>query len=288
MQCHPIGVVPKKDSRKWRTILHLSYPEGDSINDFISKADYTLYYVTVDSAISIIKTLGRGGWLSKVDIESAFRIIPLHPSQWHLLEISWNGKFYFDKRLTIGGRSSPFEFDKLPTALEWICRYKCLIEYILHLLDDFLTIEPPGDTPTALGTLKLVSHQLGVPLAPHKCVGPTHCLEFLGIILDTLQMEARLSPTKIQKLMNLVTSFRRRKKYTKRELLSLIGSFSFAARVVVPGRTFLSRMIRLSCTVKCLDHFIYLNRGFRDDLDLWENFLQEWNGKSFFWKTSLP
>ena len=70
------------------------------------------------SAISIIKTLGRGAWLSKVDIESAFRIIPLHPSQWHLLGMSWNGQFYFDKRLTMGERSSPFEFDKLPTALE--------------------------------------------------------------------------------------------------------------------------------------------------------------------------
>ena len=87
--------------------------------------------------------------------------------------------------------------------------------------------------------------------------------------------------------MNLVTSFRRRKKCTKRELLSLIGSFTFAARVVVPSRTFLSRMIRLSCTVKCLDHFIYLNRGFRDDLDLWEKFLQGWNGKSFFLEDQL-
>ena len=87
--------------------------------------------------------------------------------------------------------------------------------------------------------------------------------------------------------MNLVTSFRRRKRCTKRELLSLIGSFTFAARVVVPGRTFLSCMIRLSCTVKCLDHFIYLNRGFRDDLDLWEKFLQGWNGKSFFLEDQL-
>ena len=150
----------------------------------------------------------------------------------------------------------------------------CLIEYILHILDDFLTIEPPWDTPTALGILKLVFHQLGIPLASHKCVGPTHCLEFLGITLDTLQMEVHLSPTKIQKLMSLVTSFRRRKKCTKRELLSLIGSFSFAARVVVPGWTFLSRMICLSCTVKRLDHFIYLNKGFRDDLDFWEKFLE--------------
>ena len=46
-------------------------------------------------------------------------------------------------------------------------------------------------------------------------------------------------------------------------------------------------MIRLSCTVKHLDHFIYLNRGFRDDLDLWEKFLQGWNGKSFFLEDQL-
>ena len=26
MQCHPIGVVPKKEAGKFRTILHLSYP----------------------------------------------------------------------------------------------------------------------------------------------------------------------------------------------------------------------------------------------------------------------
>ena len=117
MQCHSIGVLPKKDPKKWCTILHLSYTEGDSINDFIPKADYTLHYVTVDTAISIINTLGQGAWLSKVDIESAFCIIPLHPSQWHLLGMTWDGKFYFDKRLTMGGRSSSFEFNKLPLQL---------------------------------------------------------------------------------------------------------------------------------------------------------------------------
>ena len=124
-------------------------------------------------------------------------------------------------------------------------------------------------------------------------------MEFLGITLDTLQMKADLPPppppppthththTKLQKLMNLVTSLHSRKKCTKRELLSLIGSFSFVARVVVPGRTFLSHTIHRSCTVKCLDHFMYLNKGFRDDLDLWEKFLQGCCGKSFFLEDQL-
>ena len=35
LQCHPVGVVPKKDSTEWHTIYHLSYPEGDSITDHI-------------------------------------------------------------------------------------------------------------------------------------------------------------------------------------------------------------------------------------------------------------
>ena len=82
--------------------------------------------------------------------------------------------------------------------------------------------------------------RLGVPLVDHKCVGPTTCLELVGIILDTLRMEARLSQEKISKLLNMVNHFVGRPKCTKKELLSLIGTFNFAARVVVPGRTFLS------------------------------------------------
>ena len=152
--------------------------------------------------------------------------------------MKWHHKFYFDKVLSMGGRSSCFHFNKLPTALEWICQHKCLIEYLIHLLDDFLAIESPDTVPTALATIKQVFKRLGVPLVDHKCVGPTTCLEFFGIILDTLRMEARLSQEKISKLLNMVDHFIGRPKCTKKELLSLIGTFNFAARVVVPGRTF--------------------------------------------------
>ena len=132
MQCHPIGVVPKKEPGKWRTILHLSYPEGDSVNDFIPKEDFSLSYVTVDTAIAINKKLGPGSLLSKVDIESTFRLIPVQASDWPLLGMKWHHKFYFDKVLSMGGRSSCFHFNKLPTALEWICQHKCLIEYLIQ------------------------------------------------------------------------------------------------------------------------------------------------------------
>ena len=282
MQCHPIGVVPKKEQGKFRTILHLSHPPGESINDFISKEDYSLHYITIDKAIAAIKRVGRGAWLSKLDIEAAFHIIPVHPSQWHLLGMKWEGQYYFDKVLSMGGRSSPCIFDSLSEAIEWICVTNYLIEILMHLLDDFLSVESPGAPPMALEKLKQIFARLGVPLAPNKLFGPVQVLEFLGIILDTKLMEARLSKEKVLRLQQLISANLGCKKCTKRELLSLIGSLSFATKVVVPRCPFLSRLIKLGCTVSQLDHHVHLNQGVREDLRMWSHFLQHWNGKSFF------
>ena len=89
LQCHPVGVVPKKHSPEWRTIYHLSYPEGDSINDYIPKDPYSLQYVRVDDAIRILQSLGQGSYMAKTDLKSAFRLIPIHPEDWNLLGIYW-------------------------------------------------------------------------------------------------------------------------------------------------------------------------------------------------------
>ena len=178
MQCHPIGVIPKKDQGKWHTILHLSYPDVDSVSFHIPKEIYFLHYVTVDKAISIIKQLGPGAWLGKVDIEEAFQIIPVHPDDWHLLGMHWEGQYYYDKRLSMGGHSSPYIFDQLPIALEWICRNKYLIQFLLHLLDDFLAVEDPSSTPRALSSLSPCLNIWGSPLHPTKLLVPPSAWNF--------------------------------------------------------------------------------------------------------------
>ena len=113
LQCHPVGVVPKKHSSEWRTIYHLSYPEGDSINDHIPKDPYSLQYVRVDDAIRILKSLGPGSFMAKTDLKSAFRLIPVHPDHWHLLGIHWQSQYYIDLYLPFGLRSAPFLFNQL-------------------------------------------------------------------------------------------------------------------------------------------------------------------------------
>ena len=98
------------------------------------------------------------------------------------------------KQLYWGENYSPKIFDTLSQALCWIATNNYGIQTIFHLLDDFLTVGPPnsciGERTIALPTL-LYGH-LYKPLAQHKCIGPTVCLEYLGIILDSSKMEAWL------------------------------------------------------------------------------------------------
>ena len=71
-----------------------------------------------------------------------------------------------------GGRSSPSIFESVSSAIEWICTTNYLIAVLVHLLDDFLSVEPPHKEPNALKLLTEVFERLGVRLVPHKIFGP--------------------------------------------------------------------------------------------------------------------
>jgi len=61
-----------------------------------------------------------------------------------------------------------------------------------------------------------IYHDLGVPLALEKVEGPSTTFPFLGIILDTTAMEDRLTHDKLEWICNLVSTWLKKKKATKR------------------------------------------------------------------------
>ena len=103
---------------------------------------------------------------------------------------------------------------------------------------------------------------LGIPLALEKVEGPSTVLEFLGILLDTMRMEARLPAGKLVRIQTAIQEGLRKKSATKREILSLGGLLQHAAKVVRPGRTFVSRMYSVAASVQELDYYTRLNVGF--------------------------
>ena len=113
--------------------------------------------------------------------------------------------------------------------------------WLRHYLDDFIIVGPPGlgvcgDT---LSVALDACSQLGEPVAAEKTVGPATVVTFLGVEVDTVEIELRLPLRKLEKLKELVALWRVRKGCRKRDLQPLAGYLSHACKVVRPVRRFL-------------------------------------------------
>ena len=276
------GVIPKKyQPGKWRIITDLSYPEGRSVNDAINPELCSMSYITVDQVAATALVLGRGAMIAKIDIKSAYRLIPVYPGDRKWLGMKWDNKIYVDGMLPFGLRSAPKIFNSVADAVEW-CVAREGVEHIFHYLDDFAVVGPP-DSDTCmlyLHKLKSICVELGIPLATEKQDGPTPVITLLGIIIDTTKGELRLPEDKLQRLLQAVSEWGKRKVCTRRELESLIGVLQHAATVIKPGRSFLGRVISLLSVARQQHHHIRLNAEFRADMTWWQMFATHWNGAS--------
>ena len=73
------GVIPKRNRPgKWRLIVDLSSPKHASVNCGIDPAVCSLRYSGIDDVVVLVKSLGRGCLLTKLDLQSVYRVIPVH------------------------------------------------------------------------------------------------------------------------------------------------------------------------------------------------------------------
>ena len=232
IQISRFGVIPKKQTGKWRLICDLSSPEGSSVNDGIPSEVCSLFYVKVDDAARAILALGTGALLAKVDIKSAYRIVPVHPEDRHLLGMQWQGQAFIECALPFGLRSVPKIFTAVADAAEWILT-SFGIRNLCHYLDDYLLMGPPQSQICKYNLDLLLStfFRLGIPIAEDKVEGPSTSLVFLGIEVDTVSGVLRLPAEKISELSLAIKSWLLRRTCTRQELQSLVGKLQHACKV---------------------------------------------------------
>ena len=74
-------------------------------------------------------------------MKSAYRNVPVHPDDRHLLGMEWKGDVFEDTVLPFGLRSAPIIFSAVAEALAHIIR-KRLPVWVDHYLDDFFLVGP--------------------------------------------------------------------------------------------------------------------------------------------------
>ena len=298
----PIGLVPKAENQT-RLIFHLSYnftkTNNLSINACTQRHFCTVKYNNLDHAVEnslrLIKSmLGKKTqiWYCKMDIKSAFRVLPLKPGVYWLLVMSAEhpvtGKWYFfiDKCLPFGHSISCALFQEVLDAVVFIFKYEVrrhventhLWVALTNYLDDFLFAALSRIRANGLmQQFLLLCSQIGLPVALEKTEWAVTVIIFLGVLLDSSRHMLGIPEDKRLRALNSLLGLIDRKKASVKELQSITGLLNFLNRAIHPGKVFTRRMYAKFSQIeeKKLKphHHIRLNAEFKEDCKVWVKFL---------------
>ena len=301
----PIGAVPKK-SGGLRVIHHLSFPHGgDSIN--ASVMEEYLPLGSFAQAARAVRKLGVLCWLIKLDVEAAYKQVPVRPEDWALLGFCWQGKFYYERVLPFGLRSSCRLWELFAAVLHFLCQHVLgvtVAHIVVHYVDDFLFVIQfqegvgPAAAQAMLDAALALCAELGIPMAGAKTEGPVHRLTFLGLELDvdTQELVARLPASRLKELELLMVEWQSKTRASVQQLQSLCGLLNFACAVVRPGRFYLRRIIAHTARIQAVQreqgvsarqghHAQWpLSAAVQEDVAWWQQFLPHWNGVSLLYQ----
>ena len=156
-------------------------------------------------------------------------MISIHPHDQHLLGVRWNDYCYVDRLFPFGLRSAPKIFSAVANGLQWILTQHG-ITHILHYL--IFVAASMGQAMRQKHTLVSNFQCLGVPLEQSKLVGPSTCLTFLGIEVNTKALLLHLPQEKLAQLKQDLSHCILRKTINKRELQTLTGLLQFATKAI--------------------------------------------------------
>eukprot|EP00808_Paulinella_micropora_P006852 g52088.t1 len=188
-----IGTV-SKDGGSMRLTLDLSAGGDLATNEGTPKLfsrfpDYaSIAQSLIGSFRSVSGRLGEGvaAWLIKLDVASAFRLVPVRKADLHLALFEWGGRFACPLR-TFGGRASPGIWERYGFLFELlIALWAPDGTEIVRWVDDFLLICVCSAcrAQALVSLVRFLGERYGFPQKVEKLLGPCHRLESIGWEFD--------------------------------------------------------------------------------------------------------
>lgn len=78
-------------------ITKLTYPFGESVNDYIDRQFCSVNYFSFDNAINVIQTKEQKALMAKMHISSDFRRLPISPRDFCPLNFKFYKSYYIYK-----------------------------------------------------------------------------------------------------------------------------------------------------------------------------------------------
>ena len=269
--------MPKTGSIVPHPITDCSRPLYDPLNSYIVAERFS--FDSIETAVSLSTP---NCYYSIADIKSAYRHVPIFPPHRQLQGIRWSfdGKheeFFVDNFLCFGLSHAPSIFDKLSCSITRMMR--SFGHKIISYLDDFLVIADSRELCSkAQQDLISLLHSLGFEVKWDKVVGPSQRVQFLGLIIDSVQQRIELPKDKLLRLAGLAECFSQRRTVKRRDLEVLVGHMTFASKAIYGARTFTRLFIDAVNSVVSQSHYVTLSKSLKQELMWWHHFASDLNG----------
>lgn len=190
-------------SNKIRPIFHLSAPtkQATSVNDSLDPLLKTVTYITFLQIVQFIHNLGKNSLIWVADMKDAYMHVPVHPSDWRYLGLTWYQKTYFLTCLPFGLSSSCRIYENCGDILIWalsLLAPTLFSKHTHHYLDDFFGGHTnPTTAHSQYQAFLHLCQKLGFTVKTKKCHKPSTTQQILGWIYNTKTLKVYAPLTKI-------------------------------------------------------------------------------------------
>ena len=218
--------------------------------------------------------------LYKEDLNRAFHQLFADPQSISLLGYKWRGKLYFDCVMMMGCRIAPYICQRTTDIATYIQANRGF--FLLNYVDDFIGAEYHSRVLQAHRSLTNVIDRVGLIRSEKKLVKPTHCIEFIGNLVDTVTMTVGIIPSRQAEIVKELEVWRTRRQCSRGQLESLVGKLQFISNCVKSGRLFIFRLLEQLCHMK-RGKLYNLSAEARRDIKWWYLFVPQFDGTSVLW-----
>ena len=223
-----IFTVPKKNG-DLRLVINLK-----DLNQFLA-----FHHFKMESFQTAKDLIQEGDWMIKLDLKEAYHSVPVTPDHQRYLAFLWDGKCYVYCVLPFGLGPAPRVFTKITKPILVHIRQNLVIPCVMYLDDLLIFGRTKSDCLQKAKKVMTLLQELGFTINIKKSIlEPTQQIEFLGLILDSIQIKVFLPEPKVLDLIESCQAILSMRSLTARSLASLQGKMSSCLHAVLPAPTF--------------------------------------------------
>ncbi|OBZ78926.1 hypothetical protein A0H81_01330 [Grifola frondosa] len=258
----PLAVVEKPGSAgKWRLVQNCSYEDenGISVNSQINSDDFPTKWGTAAQVAEIVATAPLGTQAASLDIDSAFRNLPVFPAHKAFLVIQCEeGVFYIDHVVPFGITSGVgIQGEPMDAVVDVLEAHE---------------IGPNRKWVDDLFNFRFPTAPLGVPWHQTKCKDYAFEAVYVGFLWDLWNRTVSLPEVKRLKYVAKLTAFvekARDGRVSQKDTMSINGTLSHITFIYPRGRSYLTNLCAFIASFRNKHAPRYPPRSMISDLTWW-------------------